>query len=263
MVLCSCITKANGNGHKYPKGDWGLAVTEREEYRRAPSSKLPPQEFWLHNPFKDEPLPTPLDERGMVDPVQLVKLVRSTVDPAWNFPKTFSNRHHLQWPNAQYRRYDSEGNLDMVFRRFRGLSSRSITIEDTPHTWLHLVTAPPGVPDYDKMVYMIEAEDVALSLFEQVRSSKRIARMKKLGMRGVEDQLLRRLDTFEAKFDQAKSLPAEFQLIDFSKYKIDKFEDMLEIGTRLGKHAVKRTGVWEFNEQLPGQPSEQPLDQVA
>lgn len=224
-------------------------MSEREEYRRAPSSKLPPQEFWLHNPFTDGPLPSPLDERGMVDPVKLVKLVRGTVDPAWNFPKSFSNRHHLQWPNAQYRRFDAEGNLDPLLRQFRGLSSRIITIDDAPHTWLHLVTEPPEVPDYDKMEYMVEAENVALSLFEQVRISKRIARMQHLGRRGVEDQLLRRLDIFEAKFDQAKSLPTEFQLIDFSQYKIENFEDMLEIGTRLGKHAVSRTGVWEFNER--------------
>ncbi len=223
-------------------------MTEREEFARVVSDRLPPQEFWLHDPFNDEPLPTPLDERGLVDPVKLVKLVRSTVDPAWDFPSTFSNRHHLQWPDANYRRYDTDGKLDLMLRRFKGLSSRSITIDEIPHIWLHLVTAEPEVPKPEVMEYLIDAEHVARSLFQQVRSSKRIARRNNLGKRGLEDLLLEKLDVFEAKFEKAKSLPPEFQLINFSEYNLNSFEDMLEIGTRLGKHAVTRTMVWQFNE---------------
>ena len=46
---------------------------------------LPPPDVWHFTPGKDEPLPTPLDERGLVDVDALIATVRETIDPhfAW------------------------------------------------------------------------------------------------------------------------------------------------------------------------------------
>ena len=204
---------------------------------------LPPIELWNYNPFEDGPMQTPLDERGVVDSHQLIKLVESTVDPSYDWKSRLNNKHHLQWPNASYRRFLEDGNLDLMPRKFRSLTSGMIILPEIFHNWLHLVTEPPPVPSDEVMQYRIKAHDVAVVLFQQVRDSKRMARRQELGRRGLEELLLRRYDSFEALFEEGKSLPDKFQPIDFSNHELNSFQDMLDIGQKLGRHAMLHSAV--------------------
>src|SRR5215216_6283145 len=119
-----------------------------DEHHKPPSLYLPPPDVWLHNPYKSDLIPTPVDERGLVDLRELIKVMKATVAPEYDWRSPFTDDHHLQWPNRWYESIpDSEYNP----QRFRGLM---ISRADTPrvfHVWTHLITEPPPVPDDDIM----------------------------------------------------------------------------------------------------------------
>lgn len=80
--------------------------------REAPT--LPPVEFRLTH--DNEKIPTPLDQRGLVDAKQLILDVNATIDPAFTWPAEFNDNHHLQWPKAYYGPVHSESAELQAFR---------------------------------------------------------------------------------------------------------------------------------------------------
>lgn len=201
-----------------------------------PTTHLPPRELWLYDPTAEkELLPTPLDERGLVDMIGLIALMKSTVAPGYEWDSSFTDVHHLQWPG---RWYGSVEVPELSPHSFRNLAISKVRVPRVFHNWVHRTTEPPILPSEEVMHYRIDAQRVAISLFQQVRSSKTAARKRGLDEAGLEQLLIRRFNTFSAVFEEAKQAPREFQLLDYSQYELRDIDDMVRIGTKLGKFAI-------------------------
>lgn len=124
---------------------------------------LPPPEAWLINPYKDK-FETPVDDRGFVDVDTLVQAVKDTVHSEYEWPRKRSI-HHLYWHEDWYRHPELGGDG----RLFRELPVNKVLIPRVFHSWLHLVTIPPDVPDPYLMRRRIESWAVAKDLFESSR----------------------------------------------------------------------------------------------
>lgn len=94
------------------------------------------------------------------------------------------------------------------------------------------------MPDSDVMQYRIDAQRVAISLFQEVKNSKSAARRQHLDEAGLERLLIRRFDSFATKFEEAKQTPKEFQLLDYENYQLRTVNDMVRIGTKLGRFSI-------------------------
>ena len=200
-----------------------------------PSIHLPPRDLWLHDPYTSEALETPLDSRGLVDMLGLIALMKTTVAPGYEWSSAFVDVHHLQWPDRWYGRDETNEDSPQVFRN---LAISKVYVPRVFHNWVHRITEPPPLPSEEVMHYRIDAQRVALSLFSDVRTPKVMARHKKLGEAGLEELLVERFDRFSEKFEYAKQAPQEFQLLDYSHYELRTVDDMVQIGTRLGKFAL-------------------------
>jgi hypothetical protein len=201
------------------------------------SRHLPPPDVWVHNPYTDGLLPTPIDGRGLVDTKGLISLMRSTVDSSYNWQSPFSDEHHLQWPNRWYDFYIDDSTTEQVFRN---LPMNKVRMPRVLHSWIHRTTEPPEKPSHDAMRYQIEAQQVALSLFRVVREPKRLARHRDYDQEGTERLLNQRFDAFASICEQAKLLPPEFQIID-SDYTPRDIVDMQRIGAEMGRYAFAAT----------------------
>lgn len=200
-----------------------------------PSAFLPPPETWLHNPYTDDLLPTPLDERGLVDTAKLIKQVKATINPNYTWPSPFSDDHHLQWPD---RWYENTPEATVNPHQFRNLAISRIYAPRMFHNWVHRITEPPRKPSEEVMHYRIDAQQVALILFRTVKHSKILARKRHLSDIQLEDLLTERFENFATSFELAKRTPKPFQLLDFESYELKTIDDMVRIGTELGKFAV-------------------------
>lgn len=200
-----------------------------------PTTHLPPRELWLFNPKKEALLETPLDERGLVDMIGLIALMKTTVQPGYEWNSQFVDEHHLQWPDRWYPR--GEVNLDTP-HVFRNLAISKVMVPRVFHNWVHRVTEPPIMPDPEVMNYRIDAQRVAISLFRAVKNVKTTARKRGLDDEGLEKLLVQRFDSFSTTYEKAKQTPREFQLLDYGKYELNNVHDMVLIGTKLGKFTV-------------------------
>lgn len=209
-----------------------MTASAHEVYH-APTTHLPPRELWLFDPTKAELLPTPLDERGLVDMIGLIALVKTTVAPGYNWESSFVDEHHLQWPDRWYERGE-----EYSPHAFRNLAVSKVRVPRVFHNWVHRITEPPTMPTDDVMRYRIDAQRVAISLFQEVKNSKTAARRMHLDEEGLEKLLVRRFDSFVTKFETAKQTPKEFQLLDYDSYELHNTEDMVRIGTKLGKFSI-------------------------
>lgn len=207
------------------------------EDSRMPSIHLPPRDLWLFDPTStNELLQTPLDERGLVDPSALIALMKSTVDPEYKWQSSFTDIHHLQWPDAWYERTDSP--VPDSPHVFRNLAISKLRVPRVFHNWVHRITEPPPLPSDEVMKYRIEAQSVAIALFRQVRNSKAAVRKQQLGDGALEELLIRRFDAFAETFETAKLTPREFQLINYSQEPLHDTHDMVRIGTKLGRFTI-------------------------
>ena len=142
-----------------------MSVEQRPE-RHMPLS-LPPPEVWDFRPHIDEPFPTPIDERGLVDTDALIALVKSTVDPSFTWePSERPDAHHLYWEHNLYPKI-IENNVNP--QEFCNLTINQIVIPRMFHNWIHLVTQEPPVPDKEVMGYRIEAYRVVVKLFKNAK----------------------------------------------------------------------------------------------
>jgi len=200
---------------------------------KPPSAFLPPPDVWVHDPYKDDHIDTPLDERGLVDTGELIRLMKLSVDPSYTWDSPFTDEHHLQWPN---RWYDNNPDQEISPQRFRNLTISKI---DTPrifHNWVHLITEPPPVPTEEVMRYRIEAQNVAISLFRVAKTYSLLPR-RQLSDASLERQLLQKYEDFSVAFERAKQIPKPFQLIDFDAFPLQTPEDMARIRKKIGKFA--------------------------
>lgn len=201
-----------------------------------PTTHLPPRELWLFNPIEErELLPTPLDNRGLVDMMGLIALMKSTVEQGYDWKSSFTDEHHLQWPDRWYERSMT---ADMSPHVFRNLAISKVRVPRVFHNWVHRITEPPPLPSEEVMHYRIDAQRVAVELFREVKNSKTAARRRRLGEDGLEELLIQRFDSFALKFEHAKQAPREFQLLDYDHYALNDTSDMVRIGTKLGRFAV-------------------------
>lgn len=199
-----------------------------------PSLFLPPPELRLHHPKRDGLIPTPLDNRGLVDTSELIHTIKSTVEPGYDWPSPFNDNHHLQWPSNLY---SSTPDSQLDPQEFRNLAISQIRVPRTFHNWVHRITEPPPMPSEEVMRYRIESQRVALSLFQAIRVSKNLTRKEIIPEEALEKALIKRFDDFTTSLERARSLPEEFQLIDLSDYEPRDYEDMFALGARLGKLA--------------------------
>ncbi|HVV66730.1 MAG TPA: hypothetical protein VHB72_01510 [Candidatus Saccharimonadales bacterium] len=129
---------------------------------------LPPRELWRASP--NDPIETPVDDRGIVDVPKLIGLVKDSVEPeyVWQLP---DNTHHFYWYAARYS-YDDKWTSDKKHYsagRFRDLSIHKAELPREFENWLHLITLPPPVPSREVMQYRIDSWRVAVNLFGSVR----------------------------------------------------------------------------------------------
>lgn len=211
---------------------------------------LPPPEVWLRSP-RQPLLETPLDDRGLVDFEALVKLVRGTIDSSYDWSSPFNDRHHLQWPRRFY--IDaSESSPNPA--EFRHLGIGMVRVPRYFHNWTHLITEPPAMPSFEVMQYRLDAQRVAVSLFEKVRNIKRDGRAKELGQEAyrifLSERLSRGFDDFSNQFDVALHQPAEFQPIDYSCMELTEPIHMIKIADELAKKAIYRCAVRDIREPV-------------
>jgi hypothetical protein len=209
---------------------------------RPNSLYLPPRELWRHNPYEEDLIPTPLDSRGLVDHKELVKVVKSTVDPSYRWPSPINDKHHCQWPDANYP-YLPESFVNP--KEFRNLAINILIEPRIFHNWTHRITTPPPVPSKEVMQYRIDAQRVTISLYQTIRASKGIMRMNVLSDQELESRLIQHFDDFTTKLEVAKALPREFQLINLENYDPRDYTDMFKLGARLGELATVQTIVRE------------------
>lgn len=214
-------------------------------------SHLPPRDVWLHDPSRRNKIPTPIDEHrgGVVDAEQLIKIGLESIDPSydWLTPyyesqrKPLNDIHHLQWPKRDY--YDPDG--DTTARDFRNLQINLLNTPRVFHNWLHLLTEPAKVPEYEVMQHYIEAQRVVVKLFREAQIGKRILRMPYMADKDIEQHLIRRFDSFNETVEIGRALPPEYQLVDLSSYHGESMEEMFEpeLMRRLGKKALISTVV--------------------
>jgi hypothetical protein len=203
-----------------------------------PSPHLPPPDLWLHNPYTDERIPTPLDERGLVDLRELIKQTKKTVDPSYDWQSEFNDVHHLQWPNADYP-YASDSVVNP--HEFRNLAISKLNAPRIFHNWIHKVTEPPPIPSEEVMYYRIEAQRVVLALAKVVGICEMLTQKPEIDDNKLRERLIENFDDFNQKLETARAVPPEFQLIDLADYQPNDIKDLLRIRRQLGKAATGAT----------------------
>ena len=214
-----------------------------------PASFLPPKQVRLYDPQELGKIPTPVDERGIVDVDKLISLGIETVNPNydWREPFTLSNRqafhdiHHLHWPRVNY----PVENGDQLPHEFRNLPINLVDVPRVFHNWLHLLTEKPAVPDREVMNYYTEAQRVVTSLFRVIKHSKKLTRIPNLDTETINQALVRQFDTFNTAVERHYLIPEPYQLVDLSSYQGESIDEMFNprLVRDVGKYAIISTAV--------------------
>lgn len=145
----------------------------------AESLWLPHPDYWEINPAKEK-IPTPVDERGLIDVPQLIDAVKETVSPGYVWASKLSI-HHLYWPEADYP-YSRLGEGAVTARTFRNLPIHKALVPRIFENWLHKVTIPSEVPNREVMLHRVQSWNVAKDLFANARDAvitERLARRRR------------------------------------------------------------------------------------
>jgi len=201
---------------------------------------LPPLEFRLYDPKVEGKIPTPIDERGLVDVDALIDVVNGTVDSSFSWKSSMNDIHHLHWAS---RYYDFRFGMQVNPQEFRNLDISKIQTPRIFHNWIHQITEPPPVPSEDVMQYRIETQRVVQALFRSVRQGKQISRNKLVSDDVVAGKLIQHFDEFNKNLEAAKRLPVEFQPFDLDSCTPENIEDMFAMSRSIGKAAIVSTVV--------------------
>ena len=143
------------------------------EVLRAYKDGLPHQDFWEFDP-RSHKIPTPIDEYGLVDDVQLIKDVKATIKPGYLWTGD-SDRHHVYWTQADYAKAQAETQIKAL--AFRNSPQHIVRVQRIFHNWIHAVMLPPPMPDPEIMTYRIEAWGIASCFFKMVQLTSHNARI--------------------------------------------------------------------------------------
>jgi len=198
---------------------------------------LPPQELWLHNPDIDGLIPTPLDERDLVDLDKLVSTTLATVDNSFGWTSEFNDVHHLQWYASRYPRIENDDQL-VNMREFRELVNRKAYLPRVFHNWVHRIMEPPPVPTIEVMNYSIDAQNVAMSLARTASLAVRLTRIRKMPEQRLASRLDQEFEKYNLYLDNARLVPKEFSLLAIKEFEVKSPDDILLINKKLGKLAL-------------------------
>lgn len=126
--------------------------------------KPPPPHARIYDPLNfasDQPFPTPVDSRGLVDVDKLIDDVIATISPDHQWSRQLRN-HHIYWDAEKFK--DKPGNKDNL-STFRNLPTNRILLPIDLERWLHEVTIEPDIPEKNVRDQCIEAWRVAHDLF--------------------------------------------------------------------------------------------------
>ena len=207
------------------------------QYAR-PSLHMPPEEVWVHHPDRDGRLPTPIDERNLVNLDALVELVKGTVEPGYEWNSSFFDVHHLHWTAALYTGSSNRDTQEL--RDFRNLASRKAYVPRQFHNWVHRVTEPSPLPERDVIRYSIDAERVALSLAETAMLASRMQRNPRFSDELRKERLKVQFEQYCTYVDNARLVPEEFQRVPLSLIEIDQPEELPVVARHLGRLALNR-----------------------
>ena len=176
---------------------------------------LPPPEVRLFTPGKDEPLETKLDDRGLVDVDAFIAAVKSTVDPEFRWePSERPDAHHLYW---EHNLYPNTPDASVNPEEFCNLPINQIVIPRLFHNWAHLVTKEPAIPTKEVMQHRMEAYRVVKNLFDTARLSVELTNERYIAKERFNRGSERHLWQFLIEVEEAKKIPPEFHIIDFSE----------------------------------------------
>jgi hypothetical protein len=208
----------------------GLAIVLEYE-------SLPPPDARLLDPYRsgEDLLPTPTDERGLVNIPQLIADVKSTVDPSYEWAGGL-DVHHFYWYASLYPYTKGDSNQNPAF--FRNIPVHKGLVPRSFHEWLHVVTEPPPVPKPEVMQYRIEAWMVARDLFKMARQTvqwekkqrrrrERVANNPEIlreefngedqiGEEVMHEVLEKNFRGFERQLERQGRIPEEFRILDIS-----------------------------------------------
>jgi hypothetical protein len=202
-----------------------------------PHETLPPPDARLVDPYRAsfEPIPTPIDDRGIVDIEGLIKAVKSTVDTSYEWPLEMLGTHHFLWPGSWYPNIQGvPSGENPAF--YRELSIHKGYMPKVFENWLHIVTTPPPVVDKEIMKYRSEAWIVARDLFKEARQTVQAQRLAKrrrqmvasnpgilkpefngedvIGEEIMQETLLEHFVAVEFHKERHAKIPKEFHFVD-------------------------------------------------
>jgi len=133
---------------------------------------LPPVDARLIGPA--EKIPTPLDDRGLIDVDQLIIDALTLVDPTFPWPagRDELSIHHFYNP-ANWYPYLQDMRLGANPAVFRNLPIHKGLMPRMFENWLHRVTIPPPVPNEEVRRHRIESWSVAQDLFMMAKKTAR------------------------------------------------------------------------------------------
>jgi len=221
--------------------------------------RLPPPHLRLID-HRYEKIETPVDERGVVKPFELIDLVKQTVDPSWDW-REFSpppNIHHYCWPRERYAR--DLFSKDSLLNDYRAISVHKGSMPRGFHIWLHMVTIPPPIPSREVMAYRIESFRVAKNLFVVAKNAVKTSELAKSrardirknpsilkpeyngididGMQWVEKELQSDFSGYERHLRGLETLPPEFRLIEMDEAETNFNFVAKKLGKLVGKRAI-------------------------
>lgn len=213
---------------------------------------LPPKEDRLWEP-SDGRIPTPLDDRDLIDVPQLITDVKSLVDPShrWSGPLGV---HHFYWFEEWYPHIHDE---DAIVNpaHFRNIAPNKGLVPRELENWLHVVTDPAPVPDPEVMAHAVEAWRVATNLFKAASDIVLVEKQKRrrqayvasnpqilkpefngedvIGQETMQEILERHFSGLAQHIESFQTVPEDFWLVDPEK-------PIPEVAKRLG--SLVKTG---------------------
>lgn len=92
-------------------------MTERGDWYAQSSSRLPPRDYWLFDPEKDERYEMPVDDNGLVDTKEVIRLIKLAIDPAYAWNRLDEiNVHHIYFERNRYPNLPDQAVNPEVFR---------------------------------------------------------------------------------------------------------------------------------------------------
>lgn len=191
---------------------------------------LPPRDAQLWDVRKEGCLPTPLDEHGLVDLNELIKLGKATIEGEFDWSSR-EDVHHLQWPKAAY-------TDDKLYQEFRELRQRKVIVPRVFHNWVHFLTEEPPLPSDDIVAMCVRAGKTVHALASMAGLAVRISRMPNIPEQKREDRLNEALELYTTRIETIDSIPHEFHPVPAEELRVYTVDELLEVSRKLGKKAV-------------------------